>query len=229
MSVGGGGTRLNDDTTRVVTEITRMVRGGPRSGLAVRGRVVELLAAGYTPGEITRHVHARTAAARDRGTITSPAGLLRHVLDADDLPPALAQVTAERNAARQREAIDRHQVATATGTTTRREAIDEALGPVLRGRLVAAVIATSEVYQRSRRTPAFIAGLLDTTYAAHDHDVDRIRIHAETLPPVVSETPIPAPETPVESGPTPTHPDGTVRPSLADLETAVAQRVGGAA
>lgn len=227
-SVGGGGNPANDDTIRVVAELARMVRGGPSTELAIRGRVVELLADGYAPGEITRHAEARTAVGRTRGTIADPAGLLRHVLK--DIPPSGAAQAAERTAARARDAATRAQTSAATDdTATRNASITAALGAVLHSRIVTAALAANPIYQRSRRSPALARTLTAQVYADHGHDLDAIRAYAESLPsdpsPAATETPLSDTQS---ITPTPDYPDGPDLPSVADLEAAIAARVGAA-
>ncbi len=228
--VGGGG-EPPDDTVRVVGALARMVRGGPATELAIRSRVVELLAVGYAPGEITRHTEARTAAGRTRGTIANPAGLLRHVLA--DIPPSLAAQTAERDIARQREAADRRQTAAATDDTAARNmTITDMLGPDLHARIVTAAIAANPAHQRSRRSSALVRSLIANVYADHQHDLDAIRRYAEALPPVGSgaddATTQTAPYATQSISPTPTHTDGTVRPSADELAAAITARIGAA-
>ncbi len=231
---GGGNDHFDDgqrdDAREVIDALVRLVRGGSRTGMTVRGRVVELLAAGYAPGEITRHAEARTAVGRARGTITDPAGLLRHVLA--DIPPSRAAQTAEREAVREREAAARRQAtAAATDTADRTTAITAALGPDLHGRIVAAAIAANPIYQRGRRSSTLARSLATSVYADHDHDIAAIRAYAETLPPAPSETATAtqaAPYATDSTRPTPTPMgDGSV-PSVAELEAAIAARVGAA-
>lgn len=110
----------------------------------------------------------------------------------------------------------------ATDTAARRQAIDDAIGPDLRDRLLTAIIATNEVYQRARRTPTIVAGLLDSAYAAHGHDIAAIRAYAESLPPAAEhapavttgETPVPPiPPTGVSRGTAAGRPPGARRPA----------------
>jgi hypothetical protein len=238
---GGGndqpGGERREDARAVVDDLVRLVRGGSRTGLAIRGRVVELLAAGYTPGEITRHAEARTAVGRTRGTITDPAGLLRHVLA--DVPPSRAAQATEREITREREALARRQVAAAADdTATRNATITDALGATLHGRIVqeaharetarraAAADPTGRRPVPLRMTPGRVRSLAANVYADHGHDLEAIRAYAESLPPVASETPLDAPPSPAPT-PTPMG-DGSV-PSVAELEAAIAARIAGAA
>jgi len=239
---GGGEDHQPDEVGRIAAALAGLVRGGPQTRLAVRGRVVELLAAGYTAGEITGHAEARTAVGRTRGTITDPSGLLRHVLA--DMPPSRAAQAAEREAARQRDAAERRQTAATTDdTATRNMTITDELGPRLHGRIIAAAIAASPIHQRARRSPALVRSLAGHAYADHGYDLDAIRTYAEGLPPGPQESasatgpdglPLTtATQTAVSAtkrtAPTPTPlGDGSV-PSLAELEAAIAERLGGVA
>lgn len=202
---GGGGDQSTDDTIRVVAELARMVRGGASTELAIRARVVELLTAGYTPGEITRHAETRTATGRTRGTIAHPAGLLRHVLA--DIPPSQAELAADREAQHQRDAAHRRQLAAAADPTDHAALITDALGPALHGRIVTAELArlaqpapgvknpgaapgaaARAMTASLARSPARIRALVAGVYLEHHYELDAVRAYAESLPPGPAET-----------------------------------------
>lgn len=191
VAVGGGGAIDNDDQTgsadvrQVLDAVTRMVGAGRRTEMAVRSRIVELLAAGYRPDEITRHVETRTATGRTRGTITDPAGLLAHVLA--DVPPsaaarrAVVEQTRAATAAEQAAQRDAASASDVAAARSRHERVTAALGTALHARLVDAELARSRI-GGGRRSPDRIRRLAAGVYERHDWDPNRIRAYAESLP-----------------------------------------------
>lgn len=219
VAVGGGGIGNDDqtgsaDVRQVLDAVTRMVGAGRRTEMAVRSRIVELLAAGYRPDEITRHVETRTTRARTTGTIANPAGLLAHVL-ADVPPSATARRTAiERDRATdaaeqaaQRDAASASDVAAAR---SRQERVTAALGTVLHARIVTAELARSHL----RRSPERVRRWATDVYDRHDWDLDAIRAYAASLPAGPAESPT---EPADDAGASPSHRPTADRPSPATL------------
>ncbi|KQC35036.1 hypothetical protein UK82_28655 [Frankia sp. ACN1ag] len=261
------------ETSAAVRAVLEVVAGHERVRIGDRARallvapVAAALADGWDPTVLADHLLADLP-----GRIDHPQGLMQHRLHTgDDRKPAVlpespavcpctacrrytaaveAEIRRETERLARARAAEQHRAAAddTTAVAARHDAIDDAIGTVLRGRIVDAAVAASPVYQRSRRSPVLVRTLAAQVYAEHDHDVAAIRAYAESLQPGPAEVetvtgpaglPVPSEQSPAATettlsatqnlAPTPTHADGTVRPTLAELEAALAHHLEGVA
>jgi hypothetical protein len=246
------------DVRTVLDAIAAALPLPDRGRALLAARIRPALAAGWDPAVLGAHLPAGV-----REITTTTAALMLHRLSVLPESPAVcpcgpcrrhtaaveAEIRREADRLARARAAEQHQAAAgdAAAAAARHDALDDALGAVLHGRIVAAAVGANPVHQRSRRSPALVRSLAANVYADHGHDIARIRSYAESLPPGPAESgpvtdsdglPLPAGPSPAATettlnatqspAPNPTHADGTVRPSLAVLEAAIAARIGAA-
>lgn len=182
---------------------------GSRDRTLLTDAVLGALAAGWEPEVLGAHLTADVP-----GPIRRPLGFLTYRLGAEVLPEGptacactaccrhIARVKAEirRQATAAEQAQRRHAATNPDDTAARNEQITSSLGPALHGRILAAadqaeyaarLAATAPNAPRPTplaMRPGRARGLAAEVYAAHGHDMGRIRAYAEALPPGPAES-----------------------------------------